>query len=89
MSYWNPELPTQSEYIYSFEPAVSETFVERTVGDVADYAQERLAKEVIFGALAYYARKKPAHLAARAIGYSLPFVGWGLFAYEVYDLLND
>jgi hypothetical protein len=89
MSYWNPELPTQSEYVYSLHPTVSETFVERSVGDIADYVKERATKEIILGGLAYYARKKPEHLAARAIGYSIPFLGWGIFAYEVYNLVND
>ena len=90
LQYWD-SVPTQSEYLYVQTPVEYSIYDagNDTASDVIEWAERRVTKEAAFGALNWYARKFPRHVLARVIGYNIPFVGWGLFFYEVYSLYDE
>jgi hypothetical protein len=89
LQYWDAA-PTQAEHVYAQTP-VEYTFYDAgkdTALDVIDWAERKVTKEAAISALNWYARKFPQHVLARGVGYWMPFVGWALFAYDVYTVAS-
>ena len=53
---------------------------------LADFAQDKAKTKAALGALSSYARRKPAHFAAKVITRGVPYVGWALLVYDVVQL---
>lgn len=53
-----------------------------------NYIPSKAQTKFVLTAGMTYARRRPAHLAARFLTRSIPFIGWGLLAYDVYQFYH-
>lgn len=70
-------------------PSVVEFHYERRheiVTGLADYAEGKAKTKAAIAGLTSYARRKPAHFAAKVITRGVPYVGWALLVYDVVQL---
>lgn len=58
------------------------------VDALVNYIPSKAQTKFVLTAGMTYARRRPAHLAARFLTRSIPFIGWGLLAYDVYQLYH-
>ena len=75
-------LVDELEYLVDFH-------VERRddiIAGLGDFAKGKAQTKAALAAAKSYARRKPAHFAAKVITRGIPYVGWALLVYDVIQL---